>query len=256
MQFCDVCGIRPATIFLTKISGDASAQSKMCEECAHVSSDAVLDAMNLDGSAPEEIIGHLFDQAVAAGLLTPDEAATLKANGDMQSLGWQQLSPEDLAELVNAAADNNEPDKEITDESEESDPFAAEENSSNDFDLGELARMTHDAHRAGLRCPKCDMTWDRLKQDGRAGCAQCYEAFDEELRGVMEKMQRGASHNGKVPRSAQKRRNRLEHLRRLRDNKLELLHRRLEESIAAEKYEEAAKLRDKIKVVSSTIVDE
>jgi protein-arginine kinase activator protein McsA len=37
---------------------------------------------------------------------------------------------------------------------------------------------------------------------------------------------------------------------------LELLQRRLAESLAAEKYEEAAKLRDKIKVVSSTIVDE
>jgi protein arginine kinase activator len=100
------------------------------------------------------------------------------------------------------------------------------------------------------------MTWDRLKQDGRAGCAQCYETFDEELRAVMEKMQRGGAHIGKVPRTAQKRRNRLDHLRQLRDNKLELLKRRLEESIAAEKYEEAAKLRDKIKVVSSTIVDE
>jgi hypothetical protein len=143
MQLCDVCGIRPATIFLTKISGDASAQSKMCEECAHVSSDAVLDAMNLDGSAPEEIIGHLFDQAVAAGLLTPDEAAALKENGDLQSLGWQQLSAEDLAELVNAASDGL-PDDEAENETSEADPFETEESSS-DFDLGELARMTHDA---------------------------------------------------------------------------------------------------------------
>jgi protein-arginine kinase activator protein McsA len=35
-----------------------------------------------------------------------------------------------------------------------------------------------------------------------------------------------------------------------------MLNRRLEESIAHEKYEEAAKLRDKIKILTSTIVDE
>ena len=249
MQFCDVCQVRPASIFLTKISGDTSAQSRLCEECAHISSDAVLESLDAAGP-PEEIIGHLFDQAAAAGLLTPEEAAAFKESGEFQALGWQQISPEELAQMVNGD------DTEMSDDLE-NDPFEDDaQPETPDFDLGELARITRDARRAGLRCPKCEMTWDRLKQDGRAGCAQCYEIFAEELRDVMQKMQRNASHVGKTPRTARKRRLRLAQLRERRDNQLELLQRRLAETLAAEKYEEAAKLRDKIKVVSSTIVEE
>jgi protein-arginine kinase activator protein McsA len=106
------------------------------------------------------------------------------------------------------------------------------------------------------RCPKCGTTWDRLREDGRAGCAKCYVAFHDRLVDVMNRMQREAQHVGKTPRAAVKRRRRLEHLRARRDHRLEMLNRRLQEAITAEKYEDAAQLRDKIKMVSSTIVSD
>lgn len=105
------------------------------------------------------------------------------------------------------------------------------------------------------RCIKCGTTWDRLKQDGRAGCGQCYVAFARELANVMERVQKTSQHAGKAPRAMAKRQLRLMHLRRRRDNRLEMLQRRLQESLECEDYEEAAKLRDKIKIVSSTILD-
>jgi protein-arginine kinase activator protein McsA len=80
--------------------------------------------------------------------------------------------------------------------------------------------------------------------------------FADQLSQVMERVQRASQHAGKAPRTAEKRHRRLLHLRARRDHRLEMLNRRLEESIAQEKYEEAAKLRDKIKVLTSTIVDE
>ena len=107
-----------------------------------------------------------------------------------------------------------------------------------------------------VRCPKCGTTWDRLKQDGRAGCAACYVAFADDVTKVLERMQKSAIHEGKTPRSAEKRQKRLLHLRLRRDHRLEMLQRRLDESLQKEDYEEAAKLRDKIKVVTSTIVEE
>jgi protein-arginine kinase activator protein McsA len=67
-------------------------------------------------------------------------------------------------------------------------------------------------------------------------------------------VQHAPEHRGKKPRAAEKRRNRLEHLRARRDHRLEMLNRRLDEAVRDERYEEAAKLRDQIKVVSSTIV--
>lgn len=268
MQYCDECGVRAATIFLTKISGNASAQRKLCEECAHLSSDAVLEGLDLEAfsAAPEEFVSHLFDQAVAAGLITAEEAQALKDQGALESVSFKEITPEEMAALLKSAengetgrddaeGNDSEMDAEAAEDAEdERDTGSSRETP--DFDLGELARLTREAERVGRRCPKCDMTWDRLKEDGRAGCAQCYAAFEIELREVMQKMQRGSAHIGKAPRSAEKRLRRLQHLRQRRDSQLELLRRRLEESIAAEKYEEAARLRDRIKVVTSTIIAE
>ncbi len=105
------------------------------------------------------------------------------------------------------------------------------------------------------RCSKCRMTWDRLREDGRAGCPSCYEMFEEALGDLMERGQNASHHIGKAPRAAVRRRRRLELLRARRDSRLAMLRERLKAALAAQQFEEAAKLRDKIKVVKSTIVE-
>ena len=107
---------------------------------------------------------------------------------------------------------------------------------------------------ASARCSGCGTTWDKIRHDGRAGCAACYLEFREQLSGVMARVQRGESHTGKTPRAIEKRHHRLQHLRQRRDNQLTVLQTRLHKAVASEKYEEAARLRDKIKLVTSTIV--
>ena len=105
------------------------------------------------------------------------------------------------------------------------------------------------------RCPKCRTTWDRLREDGRVGCASCYEMFEEALGESMERAQDASQHIGKSPRASTRRKRRLDLLRARRDSRLALLRERLETALASEQFEEAAKLRDKIKVIESTIVD-
>ena len=105
------------------------------------------------------------------------------------------------------------------------------------------------------RCPKCRTTWDRLREEGRVGCASCYEMFEEALGESMERAQDASQHIGKSPRAATRRKRRLDLLRARRDSRLALLRERLEVALASEQFEEAAKLRDKIKVIESTIVD-
>lgn len=130
------------------------------------------------------------------------------------------------------------------------DPFSVDP-----FDEDPFAVPTEIVPNPSARCAGCGTTWDRIRHDGRAGCASCYATFRAQLSGVMARVQRGETHVGKTPRAIEKRRLRLEHLRARRDNQLAVLQNRLQNAIAAEKYEEAAKLRDKIKIVSSTIVD-
>jgi len=109
--------------------------------------------------------------------------------------------------------------------------------------------------RSTVRCPKCQTSWDRLREDGRAGCATCYSTFEDSLGEVLGRMQQSPQHVGKAPRAATRRKRRLEHLRARRDHRLEMLRGRLQTALEKQDYEEAAKLRDKIKIVESTIVE-
>ena len=98
-------------------------------------------------------------------------------------------------------------------------------------------------------CPGCGGTWAQIAGDERAGCPQCYVTFRAGLAALLEQVQRQAHHKGKTPRAARGRQLRLEHLRKRRDHQLELLRNRLSDAVRAERYEEAASLRDRIKVV-------
>ena len=116
-----------------------------------------------------------------------------------------------------------------------------------------LRSMEAQGEEGGAICGGCGATWEQIALDERAGCAKCYSTFRASLTHLLEQVQREAKHFGKTPRAAQKRQLRLELLRRRRDNQLEMLRNRLAQAVKFERYEEAATLRDKIKVVSSSL---
>jgi len=90
-----------------------------------------------------------------------------------------------------------------------------------------------------LACPNCGFTQADFKKAGRLGCPACYETFSAGLANVLKTMHKGTRHVGKVPRGLQ--------LGRDFQERLKNLQRSLEEAIAVENYEEAARLRDAIK---------
>ncbi len=92
---------------------------------------------------------------------------------------------------------------------------------------------------AAVRCDVCGMTYQQFTQVGRFGCPHCYESFASRLDPLLRRIQSSTSHSGKVPRRAGeqvKRRRHLEQLRKL-----------LNQAVATEQYEEAARLRDEIR---------
>lgn len=90
-----------------------------------------------------------------------------------------------------------------------------------------------------LRCPHCGFTQADFKKTGRLGCARCYDVFGEALESLLKSMHKGTRHVGKTP-TAQ---------RQVRDTQRQVksLQEQLGKAIAAEDFEEAAKLRDEIK---------
>ena len=77
-----------------------------------------------------------------------------------------------------------------------------------------------------------------FRKTGRLGCADCYEAFAEELGPMLHNMHRANQHTGKIPARESKRVQSTAEAAALR--------KALEKAITEENFEEAAQLRDRI----------
>lgn len=89
------------------------------------------------------------------------------------------------------------------------------------------------------RCPQCSTSYSDFKSGGRLGCDSCYETFREELRTMLEKMNKSSKHIGKVPSRLKE-----DVKKRLSEDRLK---REMEAAVKKEDFEHAAELRDKIK---------
>jgi protein arginine kinase activator len=91
-------------------------------------------------------------------------------------------------------------------------------------------------------CPACGMPLTTFRKTGRLGCPTCYGIFGDGMDNLLKAMHgnKGTSHIGKVPsRSAVPPPSRLPELKAA-----------LNEAIAGEKFEDAARLRDEIRRLS------
>lgn len=88
-------------------------------------------------------------------------------------------------------------------------------------------------------CPGCGLSFAQFRQSGRLGCAECYQTFEKELSGLIERAQNGGTHHtGKSPKRAGTSIDRQLLIQRL--------VRELDHAVAAEQYERAALLRDRL----------
>jgi protein arginine kinase activator len=91
----------------------------------------------------------------------------------------------------------------------------------------------------GVACPKCGMTYAEFKSGGRLGCPRDYAVFRKGLLPFLERVHGARKHNGKTPRR--------EGPGDGQAAKLMQLRRELKTAVEAERYEEAAALRDRIR---------
>jgi len=108
-----------------------------------------------------------------------------------------------------------------------------------DLLLGLGAAQEIEKNPAGIRCPVCGFSQADFKKTGRLGCSTCYDTFAEGLSGMLKNMHRGFIHTGKVPARLA--------VSRLRNQELSKLREELDRAVAAEQFEEAAGLRDRIR---------
>lgn len=104
--------------------------------------------------------------------------------------------------------------------------------------LGLGAQKAPAAKERDVACALCHMRISDFKKTSRLGCQACYETFAEELKPLLEAMHKGNQHVGKTPANSP--------AKTETPPSPAFLRRKLEMAIAAEQYEEAARLRDQI----------
>ncbi len=90
-----------------------------------------------------------------------------------------------------------------------------------------------------IKCPKCGFTYQNFRKIGRLGCANCYEAFRKHLAPLLKRIHGSDRHVGKVAMAAGKTAKDTKSLQELRQG--------MEKAIQDEAFEEAARLRDKLR---------
>jgi protein arginine kinase activator len=105
--------------------------------------------------------------------------------------------------------------------------------------LSGLVEKEEVRRKPSLVCPLCKLTFNEFRKKGRLGCSNCYKMFKEQLLPLFRKIHGSTQHVGKFPKSVED--------RILIERKIGQLREMLARAIKLEEYEEAARLRDKIK---------
>jgi len=108
-------------------------------------------------------------------------------------------------------------------------------------DLG--TQVTKTKKEVKIKCPRCGLTYEDFKKIGRLGCGECYSAFKDSLLPLLKRIHGSTQHYGKTPPGATKKAAKSVKPR----SELSELKDRLQELIKKEEFEEAAKVRDKIR---------
>jgi len=94
-----------------------------------------------------------------------------------------------------------------------------------------------------LYCDGCGMTYSEFMSVGKFGCAKCYDSFEKVLENSIKSIQGSDTHTGKKPKGFETKTEKL--VKEL--SEIDRLSIRLQDAIEKEEFEEAVKVRDKIR---------
>lgn len=89
------------------------------------------------------------------------------------------------------------------------------------------------------RCSGCDFTIQDFRTTGKLGCRRCFSTFEREISSLLGRIHGTTGHRGKSPARAAG--------RGAPPDEIEQLRRQLVEAVAAEAYEQAAAIRNRLR---------
>ncbi|MFW5647503.1 MAG: UvrB/UvrC motif-containing protein [Candidatus Alkaliphilus sp. MAG34] len=100
----------------------------------------------------------------------------------------------------------------------------------------------------GRKCPQCGSTYNDFKRSGKLGCSVCYSTFNDMLAPLIKRVQGNNVHAGKIPKKSGS-------LIKLR-KEIKSLKDQLQQLVETEEFEEAARVRDEIRVLEEKASNE
>lgn len=114
------------------------------------------------------------------------------------------------------------------------------QNSLSDMLASMFMGLRDDRPQNEKRCPVCGATFGDVANSGKAGCAECYNTFKNELLPYLKRVHGSTKHIGKTP-------DNISFTEIPQRDGIAELREELNRLIAEENYEQAAVIRDKIK---------
>ncbi len=95
-------------------------------------------------------------------------------------------------------------------------------------------------------CSSCGLSYQEFEHTGRLGCAQCYRDFADQLKPSLQKIHGRTQHAGRRPKAY------VPDPQDELNQRMSDLRRQMDEAVAAENFEEAARLRDELRSLTET----
>jgi protein arginine kinase activator len=110
-------------------------------------------------------------------------------------------------------------------------------------DMMDSMSSTEEQRIGRVQCPRCGLLYSAFKETGRLGCAECYEAFQFQLRPLLRRIHGDTRHKGKTPERDGVGTSRSRQIQRMFDE--------LQRAVEREEFERAAELRDQIRKIEN-----
>lgn len=105
-----------------------------------------------------------------------------------------------------------------------------------------LSAMALKQQSPDIACPRCGLTYAEFQKGGMLGCAECYQAFRQQLIPLITRVQGRTQHAGRRPPADPEEQERIQ--------KMDELRTLMEAAVAMENFEEAARLRDQLRAMT------
>ncbi len=100
---------------------------------------------------------------------------------------------------------------------------------------------------AEIVCEQCGMTYAEFRKGGAVGCANCYKTFHAPIEKLLQRVQSGTQHSGRIPEGVRSGAS-------IRMN-IDRLKQRMQKAVEDEEFEQAAKLRDAIRALNQKLAE-